>query len=416
MSDRKISDLTALTTLATGDLFVVADVSETGDDANKKITKANLMTDIFTSPTLVTPNIGAATGTTLNLTGDSNQIVLDSDGTSTTITDSATSARVITLPDLTTTLVGTSETSVTDNRIVRMDGTTGQLIQQSGALLSDGGVGTFAGVTTTSSGSTGMLVASGTISSLGFAFSADTDSGLYRVGANNWALVAGGTDVVRLNTATTAVNYVDITPSAAGAAVTIATGGSDTDIGITINPKGAGVTTISGAGTITGTTTLATSLTGVLRADSGVVSVDTLNTGYALIGAHSGVTAPADATNYYIGQGNFVSSSTEGIHRVYVPKAGTIRAAYVTFINSGTSGASSETSSIYIRLNATTDTLVSSAVQNDTASITPFVVSNTSLSIAVAQGDFFEFKWTTPTWVTNPTPTALIVHWSVYIS
>ncbi len=56
----------------------------------------------------------AQTMTTLNLTGDSNQIVLDSDsGVTTTITDSASSSsKVITLPDATTTLAGLAVTNV----------------------------------------------------------------------------------------------------------------------------------------------------------------------------------------------------------------------------------------------------------------------------------------------------------------
>lgn len=49
---------------------------------------------------------GGVTLVSLNITADSNQIVLDSDGTTTTLTDSATAARTITFPDATTTLAG----------------------------------------------------------------------------------------------------------------------------------------------------------------------------------------------------------------------------------------------------------------------------------------------------------------------
>ena len=55
----------------------------------------------------------------LNLTGNSNQIVLDSDAAAsaaTTITDSATAARTITLPDATDTLVGKATTDTFTNK------------------------------------------------------------------------------------------------------------------------------------------------------------------------------------------------------------------------------------------------------------------------------------------------------------
>lgn len=56
--------------------------------------------------TLFDSNTGISYAKTLNITADSNQIVLDSDGTTTTLTDSATSNRAITFPDGDTTLAG----------------------------------------------------------------------------------------------------------------------------------------------------------------------------------------------------------------------------------------------------------------------------------------------------------------------
>lgn len=64
------------------------------------------------SPTLVTPNIGVATGTTLSLTANSNQIILNSDeasGFTLTLSGTATgSAKTVTLPDATGTVALTS--------------------------------------------------------------------------------------------------------------------------------------------------------------------------------------------------------------------------------------------------------------------------------------------------------------------
>jgi hypothetical protein len=62
---------------------------------------------------------GPAVLTSLGLTADSNQIVLDSNAAasaSTTITDSATAARTITLPDATDTLVGKATTDTLTNK------------------------------------------------------------------------------------------------------------------------------------------------------------------------------------------------------------------------------------------------------------------------------------------------------------
>src|SRR5207248_2923792 len=85
--------------------------------------------------------------------------------------------------------------------------------------------------------------------------------------------------------------------------------------------------------------------------------------------------------------------------RVYIPKAGTVKIIYVYFSVFSVLG-SNETSTINFRLNNTTDTVISSVTKQDAAAQ---VFSNTALSITVAQGDYFEFKWVTPTWATNPT-------------
>lgn len=55
MADTKLSDLTALTSVADGDLFYVVDISDTTDDAagsSRKITRANLVTAVANSFTL----------------------------------------------------------------------------------------------------------------------------------------------------------------------------------------------------------------------------------------------------------------------------------------------------------------------------------------------------------------------------
>lgn len=112
------------------------------------------------------------------------------------------------------------------------------------------------------------------------------------------------------------------------------------------------------------------------------------------------IAAPADATVYYGGNNYWATStSTPDLWRFYIPKSGTIKSCYIFVRNRGTLG-TSETSTINIRLNNTTDTVItSSLVTNATGG----AFSNTSLAIAVVAGDYIELKWTTPTWATNPT-------------
>lgn len=108
---------------------------------------------------------------------------------------------------------------------------------------------------------------------------------------------------------------------------------------------------------------------------------------------------PADGGVYYLGELNVNSLlTTAGVTRMYFPITGRIIAAYVAFRQvAGTS----ETSTIAIRLNNTTDTTISAAVTNDSGYT---IFSNTNLNIAgTAFVDYIEGKWSCPTWVTNPT-------------
>lgn len=107
--------------------------------------------------------------------------------------------------------------------------------------------------------------------------------------------------------------------------------------------------------------------------------------------------SPADATAYYFGLlfGGPMLTTT-GFRRIYIPRAGTITKIY---LSGGCSAGTTEQSTISFRLNDTTDTTIVSTL----VIANPIIASNAALSIAVAAGDFFEIKWVTPTWVTNPT-------------
>lgn len=122
--------------------------------------------------------------------------------------------------------------------------------------------------------------------------------------------------------------------------------------------------------------------------------------GYNLAG-HGAKWSPADNTTYYFGSVfSYAPSTTEGLARIYIPVAGTITKCYVNLYTNGTNG-TTEASTLYIRLNATTDTSVSASLTTNNDSC---YVSNTGLSIAVVAGDYIEFKFVGPSnWSTNPT-------------
>lgn len=131
--------------------------------------------------------------------------------------------------------------------------------------------------------------------------------------------------------------------------------------------------------------------------------------GYVLSGGCGATSLSVDSTNYYVGSITAgTTSTTEGLRKQYIPKAGTITVAELWWWAAGTVG-SGEQIDVYLRINGTTDYLVGSVA--DTAANKRF--SNTSLSIAVALGDYLEFKITAPLWATNPSN--VLTGYSVYI-
>lgn len=133
------------------------------------------------------------------------------------------------------------------------------------------------------------------------------------------------------------------------------------------------------------------------------VTYNNLVGGYALQFACLGYN-PADDTTYYIGiTAGQSPNTTDNRARIYIPKAGNIIRADIVFFNASGNG-TAEASTISLRLNSTTDTSLSAAVDNST---NPFIVNKTGLSIAVVAGDYFEIKWVTPAWATNPTGTRI---------
>ncbi len=136
---------------------------------------------------------------------------------------------------------------------------------------------------------------------------------------------------------------------------------------------------------------------------------DTLYPGYSLL-ASGAVFNPADATTYYIGKyPTLTPITTANLRPVVIQRAGTITRVDISWLMT-TSYGTAEASSMWLRLNNTTDTLLSAAFDFSANGL----ISVTGLSIAVVAGNKFEIKWTTPTWVTNPV--ALYLNAQVFVS
>lgn len=119
--------------------------------------------------------------------------------------------------------------------------------------------------------------------------------------------------------------------------------------------------------------------------------------GYALqVMAANAATTTDSQTIYFGSLAGLAPTTTAAITRIYIPKAGTIKRAYIV-ANCATAG-TAEAWPLYVRLNNTTDTLV----ESPTVSSTFRTWTNTSLSIAVVAGDYIELKAVNPAWVTNP--------------
>lgn len=120
--------------------------------------------------------------------------------------------------------------------------------------------------------------------------------------------------------------------------------------------------------------------------------------GYAL-NVQAITSSPTDAQTIYFGQLPKAPVTAAATSKVFIRKAGTIKIANI-YCFSGTAG-TNEAWVISIRLNNTTDTQIASV----SLATSERVFSNTSLSIAVAAGDYIEIKSVNPTWATNPLTT-----------
>lgn len=130
------------------------------------------------------------------------------------------------------------------------------------------------------------------------------------------------------------------------------------------------------------------------------------NGSYALSCGFTTNNPPASSTLYF-GQCNDSYNDAATRRKIYPQRAGKISAVAGEFVNVASS---SEKSSLYIRVNNTTDYLISSTIATDTNSN---YFSNNALSVPIADGDFFELKLVTPAWAQAPASCRSFI--SVYV-
>ena len=121
--------------------------------------------------------------------------------------------------------------------------------------------------------------------------------------------------------------------------------------------------------------------------------------GYTLMVQGLSLATVTNSTVYVFGNAPKIpTTTTMGLNRIYIPKAGTIKAAEI-FAYSTTAG-SAETWGMDIALNSATGR--TNMIQNITTSSTTRRWANQSMSTVVAVGDYIEIRSLCPAWGTKP--------------
>jgi hypothetical protein len=243
----KSIDLTNNTLTATSAQLATAISDETGSGA---LVFAN-------TPTLVTPNIGAATGTSLNLTN----INLESNGNATIagtlaanggITVDATNFVVSGSTGAITTLSTLDLGHASDTTLSRLSA--GVLAVEGVAVptISSSNTLTNKSISLTTNTITGTLAEfNSAVSDADFASLAGTETlsnktlTAPKIVDDGFIADANGNELILFNTIGSAVNQLEISNSATGNGVTIASSGSDSNINIVLDPKGTGTVDVN---------------------------------------------------------------------------------------------------------------------------------------------------------------------------
>jgi hypothetical protein len=121
-----------------------------------------------------------------------------------------------------------------------------------------------------------------------------------------------------------------------------------------------------------------------------------------------GPAAPADSTTYYFGEAALNLSTVATLWDNKMAFACKLVGAQI-MANNSTATATSEASTISVRINNTTDVLLSNAVVFTGVPPTSTSYTVTGLSQSIAANDELNIKWVTPAWATNPTNAQLVV-------
>ena len=137
--------------------------------------------------------------------------------------------------------------------------------------------------------------------------SGDITSGFYSPGASTLAVTAGGVEVQQWNTVSSAVDYISTSPSTSGNSPVIATAGTDTNIGLTLTPKGSGTilsngpTSVQGSLSTSGAVSIGSSLS--VSTTMAVTGVSSLNGGGTSTTQSAGDNSTNIATTAYVDRG-----------------------------------------------------------------------------------------------------------------
>jgi len=122
----------------------------------------------------------------------------------------------------------------------------------------------------------------------------------------------------------------------------------------------------------------------------------------------TGASAPADNSNYYSGDSGLSLTTNATLYQVKLPFDAVLLYAHIMAGNV-TATASNELSTLAIRINNSTDLILSNSVSLGGAPPVINYYTVTGLNQLITTSDYFNLKWTTPTWVTNPTNATLFV-------
>ena len=164
---------------------------------------------------------------------------------------------------------------------------------------------------------------------------------------------------------------------------------------------------------LTGTPTTPTAALGTSTAQIASTAFVAAKHSYALKLASDANTAPGDNQTVYFGAlpGTGITT-TGGIRRIPIPKTGTITNVSISCRLPGTFATGGELTQVNIRLNNTTDYLVTNSLVLTSAD--PAIIAVSGLSGAVTAGDYIECKLVYPAFAANPS--AILITVIVYIT